>query len=309
MTTLQRRDRHRSRRPLPARSPGPVDLSSWEINRLLELSISGIKSCNAFVDCPVVSEHFEVTRRPPRKGARMKKMFIGLMLLTMLAVSCAPQIATEPPTVIVEKADTTGEPAEPGEPLSSVEQAAVDQLARNLGIDPDGISVLDNHEIEFNDACMGVVMEDVMCAQVITPGHIIILEVNGIQYEYHTDENGSRVQPATFALTWRREGGIAGFCDSLTVFLSGEVYGNRCKIADGRTGTFASLLTDNELTRFSAWIQEYGQVTLDSSDPKGVADGMTLVIEFFGNGKGKPGEPVEREIFAWVQDLFQELYD
>ena len=72
-------------------------------------------------------------------------------------------------------------------------------------------------------------------------------------------------------------------------------------------GTLASLLTAGEFTRFNAWIEAYGQVTLDSSDPKGVADGMTLVIEFFGNGKGKPGKPVEREIFTWAQDLFQEL--
>jgi hypothetical protein len=234
----------------------------------------------------------------------MNKMFIGLILLAMFAVSCAPQIATEP----IEKPENTGEPAEQGGPLSSAEEAVVDQLARNLGIDPDSISVLSNKEIEFNDACMGVDMEDVMCAQVVTPGHIIILEANGFQYEYHTDENGSRVQPATFALTWRREGGIAGFCDRLTVFLSGEVHGNRCERADGRMGTLASLLTDSEFTQFDTWIEEYGQVTLDSSDPNGVADGMTLVIDFFGNGEGKPGKPVEREIFAWAQALFQELY-
>ena len=30
-------------------------------------------------------------------------------------------------------------------------------------------------------------------------------------------------------MTWKREGGIAGFCDSMTVYLSGEVHANSCK--------------------------------------------------------------------------------
>jgi len=191
-----------------------------------------------------------------------------------------------------------------------IETTLIKQLAGNLGLDTGAISVISNEPVEFSDACLGVMMQDVMCAEVITPGSIVILEVDGIQYEYHVSENGSRIQPATLALTWKREGGIAGFCDSLTVFLSGEVYGNQCKSQpNGTMGTFANLLSSDEKDQFNTWIDEYGSVTLDASDPKGVADGMTNIIVLFGNGKGKPGKPIEGDIFAWAQKLFQQLYN
>jgi len=194
--------------------------------------------------------------------------------------------------------------------LSDVEGIVIKQLAQNLGLNVDNISVVSDTVIEFPDACLGVSMQYVMCAQVVTPGRIIVLETNGIQYEYHTSEDGSRIQPATFALTWKREGGIAGFCDSLTVFLSGEIYGEQCKSQpNGTMGTFASLLSTSEREQFDTWISQYGQTTLDASDPAGVADGMTLVIEFYGMGKGKPGKSVQGDIFTWVQDLHQKLYN
>lgn len=197
-----------------------------------------------------------------------------------------------------------------GDPRSSadVEDAVVKQLAQNLGLTESDISVVSDVGIEFPDSCMGVSMDDVMCAQVITPGHIIVLEADGVQYEYHTSDDGTRIQPATLALNWKREGGIAGFCDSLTVFLSGEIYGNQCKLEDGRMETFSSLLTSSERSKFDTWIGKYGQVTLDESDPKNVSDSMDLVIEFYGMGNGKPGKPVQQEIFTWAQELFQKLY-
>jgi len=199
--------------------------------------------------------------------------------------------------------------AETSQSSNGVEAIVINQLAQNLGLKEDDILVVSDTLIEFGDACLGVFMQDVMCAQVVTPGRIIMLEANNIQYEYHTNEDGSRIQPATLALTWRREGGIAGFCDSLTVFLSGEIYGNQCRSqSNGTMGTFASLLSSNEHEQFDTWIASYEQATLDASDPEGVADRMTLVIEFYGIGQGKPGKSVQDDIFTWVQDLYQKLY-
>jgi len=189
-----------------------------------------------------------------------------------------------------------------------VEDSVSAQLAENLGLDRSDISVVSRKDVEFADACLGVAMPDVMCAQVITPGKIIVLEANGVQYEYHTSVDRSRVQPATLALTWKREGGIAGFCDSMTVFLSGEVYVNNCKgQPEGRMGTFATLLSASEQKQFIAWISEFGQVDLDASDPKGVSDRMVRTLSFFGTGKGKLVAADEEALFAWAQDLFQKV--
>jgi len=191
-----------------------------------------------------------------------------------------------------------------------IEAVLIKQLSENLGLDAESVSIISNNPVEFNDTCLGVMMQDVMCAEVIIPGRIVVLEADGIQYEFHVSDEGTRIQPATFALTWKREGGIVGFCDNLTVFLSGEIYGNQCKSQPNATmGTFANLLSTEEKDQFNTWIEKYGSVTLDASDPKGVADGMTNVIVLFGRGNGKPGKPMEGDIFRWAQELFRRLYN
>jgi len=230
----------------------------------------------------------------------MKNKLINFALLILMAAACVPQpLANE------------GEvpPVETGQVLDAVEESVVKQLSGNLGLQEGDISVVSNEEAEFSDACLGVVIGDVSCAQVITPGRIIMLEANGFQYEYHTSADGDQIQPATLALTWKREGGIAGFCDNLTVFRSGEVYGNQCRPGSDETvNNFATLLSASEQKQFSGWMMKFGQVTLDASDPKGVSDRMEVTLVLSGMGTSKPGKAEQQAMFTWAQDLFQKLY-
>jgi hypothetical protein len=151
-------------------------------------------------------------------------------------------------------------------------------------------------------------MEGVLCAQVITLGRILVLEANGMEYEYRISDDGSRVQPATLAMIWKREGGIAGFCDNLTVFRSGEVFTTNCNSqAESRMGTFANLLTSSERQEFMGWIAEFDETQLDASDPEGVADRMIVTGEFFGLGSKTPTESEQQTLFNFAQDLYQKV--
>ena len=140
---------------------------------------------------------------------------------------------------------------------ASIEEMLVNRLASNLGVKQSEVTVISTSEMEFNDACLDVPLLDVQCAQMVIPGKLIVLQAGGVDYSYHVNEDGSYVQPASLALTWTRDGGIAGFCDSLTVFLSGEVYGNQCQSQPGEAmGTFASLLSASERKQFTEWMSE-----------------------------------------------------
>lgn len=196
-----------------------------------------------------------------------------------------------------------------GGPLGLMVEAITAQLAYNLRLDLDEISVVSSAAVEFPDTCLGVAMQDVACAEAITPGKIIVLEANGLQFEYHISEDGSHVQPATVALVWTREGGIAGFCDRLTVFLSGEAYGSNCRSQEPAITMkpFADILSVVEQDQFFAWAGEFATVNLDASDPKGVADGMTVTLEFFGNGKSQPSKTDQSVMFEFAQRVYQSL--
>jgi hypothetical protein len=231
-----------------------------------------------------------------------------MLLITACTAETAP---TEEPSDVKNTPDPTSAPTEPGSedvPRGPAEETVIKQLAENLGLQEDDITLVSSEETEFEDACLGVTMEGVLCAQVITPGRVIVLEANDLAYEYHTSEDGSHVQPATLALVWKREGGIAGFCDTLTVFRSGEVYASKCgSEAVGKMGTFTDLMNAREIGQFNDWIAEFSDANLDASDPRGVADRMVVTLEFFGTGTSEPTDSDQQTLFEFAQELYQEL--
>lgn len=241
----------------------------------------------------------------------MRRILPVSMLFILLVTACASAAATEQPLIITEQPTSTPIPQEPTpeQPLAGpVEKTVIKQLAANLRLPESDISVLRYEEVEFSDACLDVELEDMQCSQVVTPGRVIVLEAKGIQYKYHTSEDGDRIQPADLALIWKREGGIAGFCDRLTVFHSGEVYASQCKAqSEGRMGTLASLLSSREQAQFSDWISEFGEASLESSDPKGVSDRMVVTLSLFGTGSEQPAKPEQQALFQFAQNLYQKL--
>ena len=240
----------------------------------------------------------------------MRNVLIVSMLFVLMMTACAAEAAPteEPgveqprPTSVPDDSSTDAAPFDPAE------ETVIKQLAENLGLEESDIMVVSSEETEFGDACLDVPMEGTMCAQVVTPGRIIVLEANGVQYKYHTSEDGSRVQPATLAIVWKREGGIAGFCDVLTVFLSGEVFASNCNAQDGGVmSTFTDLLSASEQQQFNEWIAEFGEAMLDASDPKGVADRMVVTLDFYGDGSEPPSQVEQQALFNFAQDLYQEV--
>ena len=241
----------------------------------------------------------------------MPRLLFVTLLLALIVTACASVAPTEPPSIIIQRPTATPVPEEPAtEPTSRgpVEQAVVKQLAANLGLQESEVDVLRSEQVEFRDSCLEVVLEDIACSQVITPGYKILLEAHDMQYEYHTSRDGGRIQPASLALTWKRVGGIAGFCDTLTVFLSGEVFAGQCAgKAEGKMGTAADLLSAREQAQFNDWIAEFAETNLDASDPKGVADRMEVTLKLFGTGSKPPAQADQQELFKFAQDLYQEV--
>jgi|APDOM4702015248_1054824.scaffolds.fasta_scaffold100683_1 hypothetical protein len=232
----------------------------------------------------------------------MKKIAPLLFLFLMLLAACASQARpTEDPA-------TEAPLTQPAEAPGNLGDVLVRRLSENLGLDTSAIVVKTEKETVFTNACLDLVLPEVACAEVMTPGRIFILEANGMEYEYHATEAGDLIQPATLALIWTREGGIAGFCDRLTVYLSGEVYASNCRSQPEQTsGSIAGLLTVAQIKEFNAWYLEYGKTALDESDPAGVSDRMTNTLDFFGTGTAKPGRADQQALFDWAKTLFQKL--
>lgn len=232
----------------------------------------------------------------------MKKAALFISLVVLIAGCSAPGQPTELPGDVNEGA------TQPAESVTPAADAAVDALSKNLDLDAGEIEIVSVEAVEWPDACLGITQDGVACAQVITPGYKIILETGGKQVEYHTDETGSVVVPATVALNWTRSGGIAGFCDSLTIYLSGEVQGSNCKSSEVVEKGAGELLTEEEIATMDEWISEYGEIDIDASDPKGVADAMTVKLSMYGTGSNQVMVQASQQLLlTFAQDLYQEL--
>jgi hypothetical protein len=91
----------------------------------------------------------------------------------------------------------TANPSEPSmdEPVISnstlqklVDQAKAD-LAERLSIHIDAINLIEARRVTWPDGSLGCPQPGMQYPQVLTPGYLVLLEANGIQFEYHTSES------------------------------------------------------------------------------------------------------------------------
>lgn len=261
----------------------------------------------------------------------MRKTYFMWMLIIGLLAACAPadvssteafptelpmteapteELPTEAPTMALPtEAPPVATAVTPTHlvNLTTAERAAIEEVAENFNLGTHQISLLSSEPAEWGDGCLETGQEGIACTQAITPGYRIILEADGKQLEYRTNEDGSLIRPATVLMTWRREGGIAGFCDVMTVYLSGEVQVSSC---DGGRGPVEVLLgevqTQQQVNQLEQWTQEYGNVLIEMADPESVSDRMVITLEFFGLG-GQQSIPAtdEQQLLDFAQSLHQ----
>lgn len=105
------------------------------------------------------------------------------------------------------------------------------------------------------------------------------------------------------AFTWQRQGGIAGFCDSLQVYLSGETRASSCKGSIQDSGVM--YLPAEKLTRLYAWVDSLAPFEIDHTDPA-TADAMTVKMSFYGLGTKTASEADQADLQAFASE--QALY-
>jgi hypothetical protein len=79
-----------------------------------------------------------------------------------------------------------------GEPQAIL--AVMQAINQSTGIPMNEINVISMEATEWSDSCLGLARPDEMCAEVITPGWISILEADGKTYEFHTDSSGMNIR-------------------------------------------------------------------------------------------------------------------
>lgn len=196
-----------------------------------------------------------------------------------------------------------GAPAAAADAPEATQAQVVKKLADTLHVAENTITLVSNKPTDWPDACLGIAQPGIACAQVITPGYLVVLAVDGQQYEYHTDQTGSQVLPATVALMWHREGGFVGFCDDLTIYQAGEIQASWCRPKAGTSeGSLSAVLSAEELAQFNQWLTQFGQVEIAQKDPA-VADAMTVTLTLNGHGADQPTSDDQSALLTFAQTV------
>jgi hypothetical protein len=80
------------------------------------------------------------------------------------------------------------------EPYPPAVAAAIGALAEELGLNPGMIDVVGFETVDWPDACLGLPVEQEICAAGVTPGWRIVLRAGDMEYELHTDSLGERIR-------------------------------------------------------------------------------------------------------------------
>ena len=123
----------------------------------------------------------------------MKNTKTWLLLIAAFALilsACSPDAVELPQT----GADTPALPGEVEIPVAAVR--AAEDLAVNLGIATDQVQIVSVDEVEWSNACLELPQPGEACAEVLVPGYRVVLNVNGEEQVYHTDQLGDVLRAA-----------------------------------------------------------------------------------------------------------------
>jgi hypothetical protein len=116
---------------------------------------------------------------------------------------------------------------------------------------------------------------------------------------YQESQAGRSSAAQGLAFSWHREGGIAGFCDDLGVYMTGFAIANSCK--GGAIPTYR--LTADELKTLYGIVDRVQRFEYEQTDPA-AADGMTQHLVFEGLGSQVASGSDQQAVLELAGEVF-----
>ena len=210
-------------------------------------------------------------------------------VVTLLFSACTAQPIQQPTPAAQPAADTTG-----------IGGNMRDLLARQLQVDPAAVEVAVVEPAEWPDACLGAGTPAEGCAQVVTPGYIVTLRVDGREYTYHTDPEGYQLRlvaaPETMIaapiITWT--GAVDnGSCQEALIGAEGVAFG-LCGGAAKLDGKFVSAARQGVLAE---WAEKFASFAAATDLGQ---------VTFAGTGTAVATPAEQRQIAQWAQTVVME---
>jgi hypothetical protein len=252
----------------------------------------------------------------------MKLRFLSITFLFVLAACSSPgefqysEIAgneeglsqTNPEPIIPEDSIPAATSDQEENTTSSLTAAAFAGQFQSFFLDPGKVKVIESREVEWSDSCLGIDQPGVECVPQVTQGYEITLEANGLQFDYHADQNGGQVQPATLGLIWTRQGGEEKQCDRLIIYLPDIAHTFWCNSGEMHTSTFIlqEILSKEEYEQFMDLLRYFNKNSIDQSAELG-SEPLTISLIFHGQGSTSPEISDQQILLTMAENIFSRI--
>ncbi len=215
-----------------------------------------------------------------------------------------------PPPALVVTPPPEPIPPTPGPSLPKPVTDARIELAQRLGVREIQIEVVNVQPTQWPDACMGIQVSGIRCDSAPVPGYQITLGYGGQNYVYHTDRAGDIAVLANLPgqseqnilLHWTRVGGVAGFCNDLTVYQNGEVRAINCPGGVVRQ-VIHTQLPPGQFQLLQSWVNQYNSLSLQRTAPATV-DNLVINLRFRGSGSQSFDPQQMRFLFDYAAGVY-----
>jgi hypothetical protein len=174
----------------------------------------------------------------------------------------------------------------------------------------DNVKVVESREVEWSDSCLGVDQPGVDCISQPTQGFEIKLEANGLQFDYHADQVGGQVRPATIGLIWTRQGGENKICDRLIIYLPDEAHTCWCNEGEMHTAkvNLQDILSMEEYEQLMDLLRHFTKNSIDNSiNVESKSKLVDVALTFHGQGQTTPQTADQLILLNMAEKIFSRI--
>jgi len=164
---------------------------------ILSIAILMMTAACGQADAPTIETKFQAVNTPAAKAtntplpAPTAKVTPSVEKSPVSPLRQPVSPVEEPATEIGDAMDTSTLPGKMQGMIQKSKEMLVDLLGN--GLEADEIIVVSAESREWRDGSLGCPKPGMMYTQAITSGYLIVLEVGGHQYEFHTDKGNTGV--------------------------------------------------------------------------------------------------------------------
>lgn len=239
----------------------------------------------------------------------MKKGIVLTLIIILLAGCSDPtQNSTssdQNETDLGSSPQDTSSENHPDDSFDIADRSAISNKIQNLNLNPDQLRVVSSSQVEWPDTCLGIEQPGETCLSEVTPGYWVLLEIDGLEFEYRADQTGKKLLAATPGLFWTRNGG-GGYCDKLMIYLPDTAHVCWCENGETKaiTVNLLEIVSMEEYNQLINGIKIFREDSIDQST-SGASEPIIVSLTIHGQGEKHPSPEDEQSFLTLAEHIFE----